>query len=51
LFFFFGSLFFFSKFPLGKTGWVALRIIHPTGSTVGGDFRARSAGEVKRMLR
>src|SRR5437870_274216 len=52
-FFFFGSFFFFfvMEFPLWKTGWVALRIGHPTVSTVEGDFRTRSARGAGHMLR
>src|ERR1700730_6838744 len=50
-FFFFGSFFFLFEFPLWKTGWVALRIGHPTVSTVGGDLRTRSARGVGHMLR
>jgi len=42
---------FINEFSLWKTGRVALGISHPTGSTVEGDFRARSAREVERMLR
>jgi hypothetical protein len=45
------SFSFFDEFPLWKTGRVALRIGHPTASTVRGDFRARSVREVERMLR
>jgi hypothetical protein len=41
----------FEEFPLWKTGRVALRISHPIGFTITGDFRARSVREVKRMLR
>jgi hypothetical protein len=42
---------FCNEFPLWKTDRVALRISHPTGSTVEGDFRARSVREGERMLR
>src|SRR3989442_1381612 len=42
---------FFNEFPLWKTGWVALRIGHPTVSTVEGDFRTRSARGAGHMLR
>jgi transposase len=36
------SFSFCAEFPLWKTGQVALRISHPIGSTIEGDFRARS---------
>src|SRR6266513_2313144 len=51
-FFFFWFFFSFcNEFPLWKTGWVALRIGHPTVSTVEGDFRTRSARGAGHMLR
>src|SRR5262245_8181787 len=51
--FFFDSFFFFvqNKFPLWKSGSVALRTSHPTASTVKGDFRARLRWGTGRMLR
>ena len=42
---------FSNEFSLWKPAASRYEISHPTGSTVEGDFRARSAREVERMLR
>src|SRR5215475_2666953 len=49
--FLFWFFFLFDEFPSWKTGRFALRIATLTASTVGRDFRARSARGVGRMLR
>ena len=51
LFLFWFFFLFIDEFPLWKTGRVALGIATPIGSTIGGDFRARSARGAERMLR